>query len=212
MVIWSDISYGKHMCEKQHMHNERVWNIKHGLVHLSLAAGPAARRTLSQHLPGQESKNVERTKLISEIKQISRHSPLCVIQTAKHLESERKACLDWNRQFWLFLMPLRLSTQSSFLLLTLLVLPRSLTGPLLSAGKGVSRYSIPGSRYSIPGFLFLIKCGGGVHCMRSFPLSFLTWRGYVGGRRRRLAALSRRINKLPKESPQLQWTGIYMQW
>jgi hypothetical protein len=24
------------MCEDQHMHNERVWNIKHGLVHNSL--------------------------------------------------------------------------------------------------------------------------------------------------------------------------------
>ena len=31
------------MCEEQHMHNERVQNIKHGLVHLSFAAGPAAR-------------------------------------------------------------------------------------------------------------------------------------------------------------------------
>ena len=94
------------MCEEQHMHNERVWNIKHGLVHHSLAAGPAARRTLSQHLPGQESKNVERTKLISEIKQISRHSPLCVTHTAKHIESERKTCLDRNRLFWLFLLPI----------------------------------------------------------------------------------------------------------
>jgi hypothetical protein len=26
----------------QHMHNKRVWNIKHGLVHHSFAAGPAA--------------------------------------------------------------------------------------------------------------------------------------------------------------------------
>ena len=25
------------MCEEQHMHNERVWNIKHGLVHHSFA-------------------------------------------------------------------------------------------------------------------------------------------------------------------------------
>jgi len=25
------------MCEKQHMHNERVWIIKHGLVHHSAA-------------------------------------------------------------------------------------------------------------------------------------------------------------------------------
>jgi len=30
------------MCEEQHMHNERVWNIKHGLVHHSFTAGPAA--------------------------------------------------------------------------------------------------------------------------------------------------------------------------
>jgi hypothetical protein len=34
----------KLMCEEQHMHNERGgWNIKHGLVHHSFAAGPAAR-------------------------------------------------------------------------------------------------------------------------------------------------------------------------
>jgi hypothetical protein len=33
----------KLMCEEQHMHNERVRNIKHGLVHYSFAAGPAAR-------------------------------------------------------------------------------------------------------------------------------------------------------------------------
>jgi len=33
----------KLMCEEQHMHNERVWNTKHGLVHHSFAAGPAAR-------------------------------------------------------------------------------------------------------------------------------------------------------------------------
>ena len=33
----------KLMCKEQHMHNERVWNIKHGLVHHSFAAGPAAR-------------------------------------------------------------------------------------------------------------------------------------------------------------------------
>jgi len=31
------------MCEEQHMHSRRVWNIKHGLVHHSFAAGPAAR-------------------------------------------------------------------------------------------------------------------------------------------------------------------------
>jgi hypothetical protein len=31
------------MCEEQHMHNERVWNIKLGLVHHSFAAGPAAK-------------------------------------------------------------------------------------------------------------------------------------------------------------------------
>jgi hypothetical protein len=31
----------KLMCEKQHMHNKRVWNIKYDLVHHSLAAaGP----------------------------------------------------------------------------------------------------------------------------------------------------------------------------
>ena len=28
----------KLMCEEQHMHNERVWNTKHGLVHHSFAA------------------------------------------------------------------------------------------------------------------------------------------------------------------------------
>jgi hypothetical protein len=33
----------KLMCEEQHMHNERDWNIKHGLVHYSFAVGPAAR-------------------------------------------------------------------------------------------------------------------------------------------------------------------------
>jgi hypothetical protein len=33
----------KLVCEEQHMHNEKVWNIKHGLVHQSFAAGPAAR-------------------------------------------------------------------------------------------------------------------------------------------------------------------------
>eukprot|EP00983_Pelagomonas_calceolata_P116589 1160323-Pelagomonas_calceolata.AAC.3 len=38
------------------MHNERVRNIKHGLVHHSLAAGPAAIRALNQHLPGLDSK------------------------------------------------------------------------------------------------------------------------------------------------------------
>jgi hypothetical protein len=26
------------MCEEQHMHNERVWNTQHGLVHHSFAA------------------------------------------------------------------------------------------------------------------------------------------------------------------------------
>jgi len=31
------------MCEEQHMHKERVWNIKHGLVHYSFAVGPAAK-------------------------------------------------------------------------------------------------------------------------------------------------------------------------
>jgi len=34
------------------MHNERVWNIKHDLIHHSLAAGPAARCAKNQHLPG----------------------------------------------------------------------------------------------------------------------------------------------------------------
>ena len=33
----------KLMCEEQHMHIERVWDIKHGLVHHSFAAGLAAR-------------------------------------------------------------------------------------------------------------------------------------------------------------------------
>ena len=28
----------KLMCEEQHMHNERVWNTQHGLVHHSFAA------------------------------------------------------------------------------------------------------------------------------------------------------------------------------
>ena len=32
------------MCEEQHMHNERVWNIRHGLVHHSFAAIPAANK------------------------------------------------------------------------------------------------------------------------------------------------------------------------
>jgi len=32
-----------HVCEEQHMHNEKVWNIKHSLVHHSFAVGPAAR-------------------------------------------------------------------------------------------------------------------------------------------------------------------------
>jgi hypothetical protein len=32
------------MCEEQHMHNEKVWNIKHGLVHQSVAAGPDAKQ------------------------------------------------------------------------------------------------------------------------------------------------------------------------
>jgi len=31
------------MCEEQHMHDERLWNINHGLVLHSLAAGPAAK-------------------------------------------------------------------------------------------------------------------------------------------------------------------------
>jgi len=35
--------YINFMCEEQHMHNERVWNIKHGLAHDSFAAGPAAK-------------------------------------------------------------------------------------------------------------------------------------------------------------------------
>jgi len=34
------------MCEEQHMHNERVWNIKYGLVHHSFAAG---LRFISHH-------------------------------------------------------------------------------------------------------------------------------------------------------------------
>jgi len=46
------LSYIKFVCEEQHMHSERVWNIKHGLVHNSFAAGPAARLILNQHLPG----------------------------------------------------------------------------------------------------------------------------------------------------------------
>jgi hypothetical protein len=37
----NDIMYK--LREEQHMHNERNWNIKHGLVHHSFAAGPAAR-------------------------------------------------------------------------------------------------------------------------------------------------------------------------
>ena len=39
----ANIILHKLMYEKQHMHNERVWNIKHGPVHHSFAAGPAAR-------------------------------------------------------------------------------------------------------------------------------------------------------------------------
>jgi len=35
--------HNERWCEEQHMHNERVWNIKHGLVHHSFTAGPAAR-------------------------------------------------------------------------------------------------------------------------------------------------------------------------
>jgi len=31
----------KLMCEEQHMQNERVWTIKHGLVHHYFAAIPA---------------------------------------------------------------------------------------------------------------------------------------------------------------------------
>ena len=42
MRVANNIIY-KLMCEEQHMHNERVWNIKHSLVHHSFAAGPAAR-------------------------------------------------------------------------------------------------------------------------------------------------------------------------
>ena len=30
----------KLMCEEQHMHNERVWNIKHGLVQSLFCCGP----------------------------------------------------------------------------------------------------------------------------------------------------------------------------
>jgi hypothetical protein len=37
------ISYISLVCEEQHMHKERVWSIRNGLVHHSLAAGPAAR-------------------------------------------------------------------------------------------------------------------------------------------------------------------------
>ena len=32
----ANIIIHKLMCEEQHMHNERVWNIKHGLVRHSL--------------------------------------------------------------------------------------------------------------------------------------------------------------------------------
>jgi hypothetical protein len=32
------------MCEEQHMHNETVWNIKHGLGYHSFAASPPAAR------------------------------------------------------------------------------------------------------------------------------------------------------------------------
>jgi hypothetical protein len=39
----ASIVYIELMCEEQHMHNKRVWNIKHGLVHHSLAVGLAAR-------------------------------------------------------------------------------------------------------------------------------------------------------------------------
>jgi len=47
-----NVSIHKLMCEEQHIHKERVWNIKHGLAHHSFAAGPAVRLTLNQHLPG----------------------------------------------------------------------------------------------------------------------------------------------------------------
>jgi len=43
----ANIIIHKLMCEEQHMHNERVWNIKHGLVHHSFAVGPAARWALN---------------------------------------------------------------------------------------------------------------------------------------------------------------------
>jgi hypothetical protein len=144
------------------MHNERVWNINHGLVHHSLAAGPAARRTLSQHLPGQECKNVKRTKSISEIKQISRHSPLCVTHTAKHIESERKTCLDRNRLFWLFLLPisdLAPSLVFSFLLCwSYLALWQGLHR-LLVKGFHSPRYQAQGVRYLA--FFSLINAGNG---------------------------------------------------
>lgn len=43
------------------MHNERVRNIKHGLIHHPLAAGPAAREALNQHLPGLDCKLLIKT-------------------------------------------------------------------------------------------------------------------------------------------------------
>jgi hypothetical protein len=43
----------KFMCEGGAAHAQREGlNIKHGLVHHSFAAGPAARQILNQHLPG----------------------------------------------------------------------------------------------------------------------------------------------------------------
>jgi hypothetical protein len=42
-MLEADIVMHKLMCEEKRMHDKRVWNIKHGLVHPSFAAGPAAR-------------------------------------------------------------------------------------------------------------------------------------------------------------------------
>jgi hypothetical protein len=42
-MMEANIVIQKLMCEEQNMHDERVWNIKHGLVRHSFAAGPAAR-------------------------------------------------------------------------------------------------------------------------------------------------------------------------
>ena len=49
---WGYQEWGRQLLYYLNMHNERVWNIKHGLVRHSFAAGPAARWTLNQHLPG----------------------------------------------------------------------------------------------------------------------------------------------------------------